>query len=325
MALMTDRTTMPRLSSALCVLLATSLAHAQSNESQPPADQHTRATELFEEGRKLLQQDHAADACAKFDESIRLDPTAAGTMLNLGLCNEKLGKYKTALFWFRRGQARAAETNLPDAERAAKDHTAELATKVATIHVAFSEQLDGTTIKIDNDEIKPEEFGRVEIDPGHHVLVAGAPGKKIVHQEFDVAGLGGETLTVTFTAGTNVLVVDPGRPRRIAALYSLIGGSALLAADGAVAIYSRVTYCDQVTSCGKSDQMLKSTGSLKDANNAEWLASHWGTGLFIAGAAGGAAAAVLYFTAPQPERINQTVFSPTIDRDHVGISLSGHF
>src|SRR5262245_38878261 len=68
-----------------------------------------RADELFEEGRKLLNAEDPAGACEKFNEAIKLDPDAPGTMLNLGLCNEKLQKYRTALYWFRKAQARAAE------------------------------------------------------------------------------------------------------------------------------------------------------------------------------------------------------------------------
>ncbi|HEX5064091.1 MAG TPA: hypothetical protein VFV99_32165, partial [Kofleriaceae bacterium] len=78
-----------------------------------------RADELFEQGRKALAEagddkTKIATACEKFDEAIKLDPEAPGTMLNLGLCNEKLDKYKTALYWFRKAQARASETKLLD-------------------------------------------------------------------------------------------------------------------------------------------------------------------------------------------------------------------
>src|SRR5687768_14215385 len=97
-----------------------------------------RADELFEQGRKELNEAGTnpaknAAACEKFDEAIKLDPEAPGTMLNLGLCNEKLEKYKTALYWFRKAQARASETGLPEYEEAAKEHTGDLAKKVATI------------------------------------------------------------------------------------------------------------------------------------------------------------------------------------------------
>ena len=145
-----------------------------------------RADELFEQGRKALadagdDKTKIATACEKFDEAIKLDPEAPGTMLNLGLCNEKLDKYKTALYWFRKAQARASETKLLDYENAAKEHTVALALKVATIKIAFQggSAPDGTKVKIDNDEIAPADYLHAEVDPGHHTLVAGAPGRKI--------------------------------------------------------------------------------------------------------------------------------------------------
>jgi hypothetical protein len=321
-----------------CCVLATHAAYAQSGDAPtaptPPATpvgpnaQHTEATDLFDQGRKLLEQGQFAEACAKFDDSIRLDPTAAGTMLNLGLCNERLGKLKTALFWFRRGQTRAAETNLPDAERAAKDHTADLALKVATVHIAFGPNaVAGATVKIDDDVIKPDDYGRVEVDPGHHTLVAGAPGMRIVRQEFDVSGTGGQTLTIQFVAGNNTLIVDPGHGRRMASLYVLIGGGVLLVACIPFDVIVKNNYCDQFTTatgtgCGSGQKL---TGDRKAASTDYTLGEWMGNGMFFTGLAAVGAAAYLYFTAPQPEHINQTVFAPSVAPDHVGFALTGHF
>ena len=78
---------------ALVISLLAATVHAE-----PEADG------LFEEGRKLLDTADPKQACAKFNEAIKLDPDAPGVMLNLGLCNEKLGKYRTALYWFRKAQ-----------------------------------------------------------------------------------------------------------------------------------------------------------------------------------------------------------------------------
>src|SRR5262245_40088011 len=77
------------------------------------ADDHVKATELFEAGRQLMANHDPAGACVKFAESIRIEPLAAGTMLNLGLCHQLLGRYKTALYWFRKAQIRASETDPP--------------------------------------------------------------------------------------------------------------------------------------------------------------------------------------------------------------------
>ncbi len=317
-----------------------------------------QSDKLFDEGRQLLDQGKAAEACEKFDQAIRIDPTAAGTMLNLGLCNEKLEKYATALYWFRKAQTAAAEARprLPQHEQVAKEHTANLAEKVATIAIAFStangEAPAGTKIKIDNREISPESYNRAEVDPGHHVLDGGAPGMKNVHQEFDVQGKGGQTLTVAFTAGSNAVVIDRGKTRRRAAIYTAIGGGVLLVTDGILGMYWAHQYygdsflTDWISQPKGSpthmnNYYLASSGSgaggsdcehlnpgpspLRTACSARHDANTWGTGLFVASAVAVGVAAAIYFTAPQPEKLEQTVFTPTIDRSGFGVAVSGRF
>ncbi|MDB4957135.1 MAG: hypothetical protein JWO36_4704 [Myxococcales bacterium] len=317
--------------SFVVVWLFAGSAHASpSGDSAAPqpapsgGPQQQKADELFEQGRKLMDSD-AAGACEKFTQAIQLDPTAAGTMLNLGLCNQKLGKYKTALYWFRKGQARATETNLPDHERAAREHTTDLAAKVATIKIGFSaDPPPNTRVKIDGEEVMPADYGHAEVDPGHHVLDAGAPGRKLVHLDFDVVGKGGDTLTVTLVEGENVL--DRGKGRRRAALYVAIGGGLLCAASGGYAYYEKTEY-DRfaINGMGRGMTLADMTANALSARQAQHDAAWYGTGMFIAGAAAISIGAVIYFTAPQRERIDQTVFVPTLGPDQVGFAASGSF
>ncbi len=59
------------------------------------AQEPTEADRLFQEGRDLLAAGKPDEACAKFELSIKKDPRAVGTLLNLALCNERLGKLAT--------------------------------------------------------------------------------------------------------------------------------------------------------------------------------------------------------------------------------------
>jgi tetratricopeptide (TPR) repeat protein len=295
-----------------------------------------RADELFEEGRKLMNagDQNAAEACAKFDEAIKLDPNAPGTMLNLGLCNEKLNKYKTALYWFRKAQARAAETNLPDYEAAAKQHTIDLASKVATIKIQFATPApEGTKVKIDAQELSPAEYLAAEVDPGEHTLIVGAPGHKIFTQDFTVEGRGGQTLTVSLVQGDNSVVVDRGAGRRRAAIYTAVGGGVLLAGSLTVSIIAAAKYNNcanngdlhqEYADCPYPDidDAQKATDY---ANKYQKLAQIWGTTLFVAGAVTVGVASYLYFTAPEKERVDRTVFVPAIGPDQVGFAVSGGF
>jgi hypothetical protein len=315
------------LACQLVVLLGTAGADDKSGKQK-------RADQLFQEGRALLAKgdNNAGAACDKFSEAIRLDPEAPGTMLNLGLCNELLRKYKTALYWFRKAQARAAETNLPAYEQAAKDHTIDLKqNKVATIRISFVDQPEGTRVKIDGEEVAPADYLAVEVDPGDHTLTAGAPGHKNFEQPFTVIDRGGQTLMIELVVGDNAIVVDRGAGRRKAAIITAAGGGVLMLGSLVVSLVAKSRYND----CADNGA-LKLEGNVgcggrtpdeaKDyANDQKRLAEYWGTGLFIAGAATVGVAAVLYFTAPEKERIDRTVFVPTLGPSDVGFAVGGRF
>ena len=320
----------------LATLLISAIAHAD-----PQSDQ------LFEEGRKLLDAGDNQGACDKFEKAIAIDPTAAGTMLNLGICNENLHKWATSLFWFRRAGNYAGEGGAKPYEAKAKEHKDVLVGKVATTQITFStgEPPANTKVKIDHKDVAREDFTRVEIDPGHHALDAAAPGMKNVHVEFDIPDQPGPQPgpAVTFVAGSNAIIIDRGKTRRMAAVGTAIGGAVVMGFAVAYGYYERGKYCDLVEGgpCGSSQAWkdahmnmdtepatLKAPQTKANADTANAYmdrAGTWGTGIFIAGAALVGAAAVIYFTSPQPEKLDQTVFVPTLDRHGAGFALTGRF
>jgi hypothetical protein len=332
---------MRRLGVSLAVaswfLVGTALAQDKSGKQK-------RADELFEQGRKQLNdagQDKTkiAAACEKFDEAIKLDPEAPGTMLNLGLCNEKLDKYKTALYWFRKAQARASETHLPDYENAAKEHTVDLASKVATIKISFASPApDGTKVRIDGEEIAPADYLHAEVDPGHHSLVARAPGRKLFTQEFDVEGRGGQTIDVALVEGETSIVVDPGAGRRRTAYILAGSGVVMWAASGLISWRAKVNYDKYAMNGGPITGQQDGGNWCKDlvmgctdpqareaANYYQGIARWVATPIFIAGSLAIGGAIVLYVTAPEKERIDQTVLRPVVTPESVGFTLSGGF
>src|SRR6185503_15104741 len=172
---------MAMLALAIAGLLCSWLATAAA---QSPSD-IARANEIFLEGRELLTSKQTAAACEKFEESIALDPTAPGVMLNLGLCYEMLEKYATSLYWFRKAQVAAAEAKLPAYEDEAKRHTLSLASKVQTVKLDVSDAPADVEIRIDSKLIAPTDYARVELDRGTHNLEARASGKQPFKQSFD--------------------------------------------------------------------------------------------------------------------------------------------
>lgn len=316
----------------LAVMLGTAVADEKTGKQ--------RADELFEEGRNLLAQENAAGACEKFNEAIKLEPEAPGTMLNLGLCNEKLKKYATALYWFRKAQAKAAETGgLEDYETAAKAHTVDLKqNKVATIKITFATPTPDAVVKIDGATILPADYLAAEVDTGEHTLVAGAPGKKNFEHRFSIAEdtRGGETITINLVEGDNFVIVDRGAGRRKAAIITAVGGGVLLLASLGVSYYAKTQY-DKCASNGElkrdGNDIAPVAGCPKDtpeeavtfANDHQKLAQVWGTSLFVAGAVTIGIASFLYFTAPEKERIDRTVFTPVLGPTEVGFSLTRGF
>src|SRR6188768_4131513 len=104
------------------VHLAVSPAHAQSTDS-------AAAQGLFDEAKALMATGKASEACPKLEESQRLDP-GTGTLLNLALCYEKIGRIASA--WSRNLDAAAAAKASGNTarENAARKRAAALAARV---------------------------------------------------------------------------------------------------------------------------------------------------------------------------------------------------
>jgi hypothetical protein len=291
-----------RVAIVLVTLLGGRLALAQPAPELPPAGK------LFLEGRELLEAGKAAEACAKFEESYKLDSTAAGTMLNLGLCHEQVGKLATALKWFRRAQTRAAEHGLTDTETSAREKSAALAAKIATIKLAVSAPA-GRTVTLDGNRIDEVDFGRLEVDAGAHVFELVAPGAPTVRREIEVVD--GTPIVVQLSTAVPVVpktyeVVDVGAGQRRRA-YVLGGvGAALLLGSGALGYVGKGKYDD-----GQSP---------KDWDHWQSLVRYGGTSLFILGATAATYAVLLHRRAPGSER-REVVATPVITNDQVGFAF----
>jgi hypothetical protein len=185
-------------------------------------------------------------------------------------------------------------------------------------------------VKIDNAEVKFDDFNHAEVDPGHHVLDAGANGYKSVHQEFDVTGRGGQMLDIQLVQGDNSVIIDRGAKRRKIAIITGVSGGALIAGSLGVAYLAKIKYdsCFDTspmkvftpTKCAPTDREARDY-----ANKWWWVARYVATPMFGAGVIAVGVGTYLYLSAPQRERIDRTVFVPTIAPDQLGFSAVGHF
>jgi hypothetical protein len=293
----------------VAVLFIAASASAQPADTPPPPETAppetapaTPAQLAFREGRELLEAGKDAEACAKFEESLKADPDAPGTMLNLGLCNEHLGKIATALRWFRKAQFRSAETGMVDYETAAKTETVKLAARVPRLRIVNKPA--GAEVLLDGQAVGELDLARVEVDPGsHRIEVTKQPPREIRIEEKE-----DRTLDLTPPPPKQFVTVDRGATQRRNA-YLLAGGGALF--------------------WGGSLTLSLAGKSKYDASDHPDTWRTWqrivrwgGTSMFLVGSAAIGTAVYMYVKAPRKERIEVT---PAIDREQVGVAIHAAF
>jgi tetratricopeptide (TPR) repeat protein len=168
---------------AVC-LFSSALARAQGS-----ATDRALAEVLFRDARDLMEAGKTTEACAKFQESYRLD-AALGTLLNLAVCHEKAGQLASA--WARYGEAVAVARQKNDAERLAfaEDGSRRLDGRFATLRIALTHVASIPDLRISFDG---RALGRasvdspIPIDPGPHQVTIEAEGHEPWTQSFNVA------------------------------------------------------------------------------------------------------------------------------------------
>jgi hypothetical protein len=271
-----------------------------------------KADRLFAEGRKALTAEDPKKACELFEEAIKLDVTATGTMLNLGLCYEKLQKYASSLYWFRKAQAAAFENKLTDYENAAKEHTQLNAPKVSVLTITIVGAADAD-VRLDGKKVEPTDYGRVEVDAGSHEIVSRASGKKKVIQTISINEAESKAVSIEFKEAAVAEYIDRGSGRRKGAVILGAAGVATLIGVGIYGFVERGKYCED-KDCTMGEDAAKDR------------LRYIGTGLFVVGLGAVAAGTILYLTAPGKEQISDgTAFTPVVAPDQVGFAFSGSF
>lgn len=162
----------------LCCLglwLSSSRLHAQIVPSMPT--DKAAAQGLLEEARRLVDQRHYATACTKLEASHALDP-AAGTLLTLADCYEKIGRTASAWATFRETAAAARRASDSERERVARERAKGLQPSLSYLTVITWKGQD-IEVARDGSPIDSALIGTaIPVDPGAHQIVASAPGKR---------------------------------------------------------------------------------------------------------------------------------------------------
>jgi hypothetical protein len=211
---------------------------------------------LFSEGRKLVDSGRYAEGCAKFAESLKLDP-GVGTSFNLADCQERIGR--TASAWARFLDV-ATATKLEgqqERERVARARASALEPRLSRLTIAVGAKMAGLVIERDGLPIDAAAWGvPVPIDPGPHLVVARAPGAKEWSQ----------TTSIPEGPSTVLLAVPPleSLPSRLepAAILARADAAPSLAVRPSPDLEPRRAWSPPVLVLGTLGAVVLSTGSV---------------------------------------------------------------
>lgn len=189
------------------------------------ADEKTqRADKLFEEGKAMLDK-NLAGACEKFEESLLFNAQAIGTLLNVALCDEKLGRYASAVAKFTEARDRAKEQGMDVHRKVAEEHIHALADKVPHVTLKFSvPPLPQTLIVIDEKLVPFDAIANHPVDPGAHDIVVSAPGHLAYKAHFELTG--GESKNLSIPPLKKSITVQSSR-RSIGKITAVTGIAAV--------------------------------------------------------------------------------------------------
>src|SRR5690606_24452888 len=161
------------------------------------AQQRAAAEMLFEEGRQAMEAKDFDTACAKFEESNRLD-AASGTTLNLAHCEERRGHVASA--WER---YRAAVRLLAEGDRRrefAKNKVRQLEPLVPHLTIELSPDAPPETQVSRNGKTLTASFGvPLPLDPGEYTITVMAPSR--LSADYEVTLEPGERKSITVEPG----------------------------------------------------------------------------------------------------------------------------
>ncbi len=135
---------------------------------------------LFEDGKRLMAEGKFAEACPRLEESQRIDP-GTGTLYNLAVCYESLGRTASAWVGFRDVAGQALTGGLADREKAARGKASALEAKLMRLKISMApaNASAGIEVKRDGAVVSPALWGTpLPLDPGPHKVSATGPGKE---------------------------------------------------------------------------------------------------------------------------------------------------
>jgi hypothetical protein len=309
-----------------CLLMAAVTLTPSTARAVSPASEA-----LFQEGRQLLAGGRLTEACTRFTESYALE-ASSGTLLNLALCHEMLGRTATALGEYRRAERLARDQGRRDRATAAVQKITELELVVPELIFVAARPTPGLVVATDGGTVPETELSvPLPIDPGPHHVSATAPGRRPWQIALDIKERERRTLEIPelelaerVPAPAMILTAAPvaSRAQRSRVDLVLAAGGGLLVVGGGVMFAVAITKfgsaedaCDRYPGCSQADhdRRISTVQSWERAAYGVWFA---GGALLVS-------AAVHHYWWGRKSAMTVALSAPCSER--VGLSLRGAF
>jgi hypothetical protein len=314
-------------------------AYAQANPAEI-------ADRLFEEGRALAEANRWAEACPKFEASLRRDP-AVGTRLNLATCYEHLGKLGRAWRLYQESLELARQAGDVKRRDYAQKHMAAIEPRLAKLVIsAQGAPPAGFLVTWGDLRIDASGLGVAQyVDPGTHAISASAPGFEAYVQTVDLVESTAMTFVVptltpvsaaprepgpaTLAAGGHVAITEhtaaPGPARRYVMLGAAAAGVAALGGGVVFGVKAHSTLGDARALCGaqlvcESSDYAHGQQLIRDTRSSATVA----TVLVAIGSAAIVTSVVLYLTGPR-SRATTARIAPLGHEHGAGLVVVGGF
>jgi hypothetical protein len=321
-----------RLRPASLAAFACAIAAVSAAQAQPSTQAAAVAEALYADGKKLYAAGDYPAACAKFEESVRVDP-APGSKNALAKCFERIGRPASAWSLYRevateaglKGEAQRAS----DAQKAA----AALEPTLPKLTIRVSDEaasIEGLEVERDGIAVGKAQWAiALPVDLGEHAIVATAPGKRAWQGKVRVPELGAQ-VSITVPALASAPLLSGTSPQRAAGISIGAVGVAGLVAGGVLGgvAASRWSSAKEAAKAGGCVDATRYTGCDQATIDKQASATSFATASTIALVAGGVLAAggvVLFATAPRAKAQAAAWVTPAIAPGVLGLTAGGAF
>lgn len=162
----------------MACVIASSTASAQP---QPSASDLAIAEALFQEGKRLMNEERHAEACPKLADSLRIAP-GGGAELALAQCYEAAGKLASAWTMYNQSITTSRRNGRADREKMARERVEAIEPRLSRLILRLApgnESLAGLEIRTNGSVIPLSALGvPLPVDPGAQQVVVSASGRK---------------------------------------------------------------------------------------------------------------------------------------------------